>query len=138
TQLPPGKYTVKAELPGFKVKQMTDVILPVNETVTLDLPLEVGAVTDVVTVESTAEAVNTVDAKLGVGFDQKKIIDLPLNARNIVGLLALQTGVTMSDKNVNNIDDRDAGGQVNGARNDQQNIVLDGVNINTQERGFAL
>src|SRR5204863_9662723 len=41
-------------------------------------------------------------------------------------------------KNVNNLDDRDAGGQVNGARNDQQNIVLDGVNINTQERGFAL
>lgn len=137
TQLPPGNYTVKAELAGFKAK-VVNVPLPVDQTVTLDLPLEVGAVTDIVEVLATAETVNTVDAKLGVGFDQKKIIDLPLNARNIVGLLALQTGVTMSDKNVNNLEDRDNGGQVNGARNDQQNIVLDGVNINTQERGFAL
>jgi hypothetical protein len=95
-------------------------------------------VTDVVEVIATSETVNTVDAKLGVGFDQKKIIDLPLNARNIVGLLALQTGVTMSDKNINDLDQRDSGGQVNGARNDQQNIVLDGVNINAQERGSAL
>jgi len=95
-------------------------------------------VTDVVDVIASAEAVNTVDAKLGVGFDSRKIIDLPLNARNIVGLLGLQSGVTVSDvTELNNGTTRDDGGQVNGARNEQQNIVLDVVNINKQESGAS-
>jgi len=134
TQLPPGTYNIKAEMAGFKSKVVNNVPFPVNETVTLHFPLEVGTVSDVVEVLATTELVNTIDAKLGVGFDQKRIIDLPLNARNIVGLLALQTGVTYQAEGDATI----AGGQVNGARNDQQNIVLDGVNINAQERGAAL
>ncbi|MBI4471243.1 MAG: carboxypeptidase regulatory-like domain-containing protein, partial [Acidobacteria bacterium] len=136
TQLQPGTYNIRAELSGFKAKIVNNVPLPVNETVTLNLPLEVGEVSDVVDVVANVEAVSTVDAKLGVGFDEKKIIDLPLNARNIVGLLALQTGVNVSEKTGEF--GRDDGGQVNGARNDQQNIVLDGVNINAQERGSSL
>jgi hypothetical protein len=92
----------------------------------------------VVDVIASAEVVNTVDAKLGVGFDSRKIIDLPLNARNIVGLLGLQSGVTVSDvTELNDSGTRDDGGQVNGARNDQQYIVLDGVNINKQESGAS-
>ena len=123
-QLPPGTYDISASLPGFRTALVSGVALPVGETVTVSLSLEVGAVTDVVDVIASAETVNTVDAKLGVGFDSQKIIDLPLNARNIVGLLGLQSGVS-------------EGGQVNGARSDQQNIVLDGVNINKQEGGEA-
>lgn len=138
TQLPPGTYTVRASLQGFKAKVVNNVPLPVNETITLNLPMEVGALTDVVDVLANAEVVNTTNAQLGVAFDQKKIIDLPLNARNIVGLLSLQAGVTISNKSGGGEFDRDDGGQVNGARNDQQNIVLDGVNINAQESGFAL
>lgn len=136
TQLPPGTYSVRAELAGFKATQVSSVPLPVNETVSLSLKLEIGALTDVVDVVASADVVNTTNAQLGVAFDEKKIIDLPLNARNIVGLLSLQAGVTVSDKSGEF--DRDDGGQVNGARNDQQNIVLDGVNINAQERGAAL
>ncbi len=124
TQLPPGTYDISATLPGFRTQLMRAVALPVGETVIANLSLEVGEITDVVDVIASVETVNTVDAKLGVGFDARKIIDLPLNARNIVGLLGLQSGVTEQ-------------GQVNGARNDQQNIVLDGVNINRQEAGDA-
>ena len=137
-QLPPGTYNISASLPGFSTKSVNGVNLRVDETIVLNLPLEVGQVTDVVDVIASAEAVNTVDAKLGVGFDSRKIIDLPLNARNIVGLLGLQSGVTVSDvTELNNGTTRDDGGQVNGARNDQQNIVLDGVNINKQESGAS-
>jgi hypothetical protein len=135
-QLPPGTYNISASLPGFSTKSINGVTLRVDETIVLNLPLEVGQVTDVVDVIASAEAVNTVDAKLGVGFDSRKIIDLPLNARNIVGLLGLQSGVTISDKTGDEFS-RDDGGQVNGARNDQQNIVLDGVNINKQEAGSS-
>ena len=137
TQLPPGEYNVSASLPGFRTQVMSGVTLPIGETVVINLPLEVGEVTDVVDVIASAEAVNTVDAKLGVAFDTQKIIDLPLNARNIVGLLGLQSGVQISDQTGDEFS-RDDGGQVNGARNDQQNIVLDGVNINRQEAGSAL
>ena len=109
--------------------------MPIGETVVVNLGLDVGQVTDVVDVIATIDAVNTVDAKMGTGFDTQKIIDLPLNARNIVGLLGLQAGVAVSDKQSEF--GREDGGQVNGARNDQQNIVLDGVNINRQEAGSS-
>ncbi len=137
SQLPPGTYSISASLPGFRTQVMSNVPLPVGETVVINLPLEVGEVTDVVDVIATIEAINTVDAKVGGNFDTQKIIDLPLNARNIVGLLGLQVGVQMSDKTGDEFS-RDDGGQVNGARNDQQNIVLDGVNINRQEAGSSL
>ncbi len=137
TQLPPGTYSIRAELAGFKAAVGNNVPLPVNELVTFNLKLEVGTITDVVDVVAAADVVNTTNAQLGVSFDSKKIVDLPLNARNIVGLLSLQAGVTVSEK-VGGEFGRDDGGQVNGARNDQQNIVLDGVNVNRQEAGSSL
>ena len=87
------------------------------------LPFEVGAVTDVITVTAANEPpINTSDASIGNAFENKRIVDLPLNARNIVGLLSLQPGVTR-------------GGFVNGTRADQSNITLDGVDVNEQQAG---
>lgn len=137
TQLQPGTYNIKAELAGFKPKAANNVVLPVQVTITLNLPLEVGAVTDAIDVSASAEVVNTENAQLGNGFDSKKILDLPLNARNIVGLLGLQSGVTVETLNANGTADTSVSGYVNGARNDQQNIVLDGVDINRQLVGSA-
>src|SRR5689334_15472186 len=127
TQLAPATYNIKAELAGFKPKAANNVALPVDQTITLNLSLEVGAVTDAVDVTASAEVVNTENATLGHGFDSKKILDLPLNARNIVGLLSLQTGVSLDVVDANGTSDNTVSGYVNGARNDQQNIVLDGV-----------
>src|SRR5262249_20705595 len=127
TQLQPGTYNIKAELAGFKPKASNNVVLPVEVTVKLNLALEIAAVTDAIDVSATAEIVNAENAQLGNGFDSKKILDLPLNARNIVGLLGQQTGVGIQT------DDAVSSGSVNGARNDQQNIVLDGVDINKQQ-----
>src|SRR5205823_11189082 len=129
---------IKAELTGFRPQVFSNVALPVNQTVTLNAKMEVGALSDIVEVTASAENVNTVNAQLGVGFDQKKIIDLPLDARNIVGLLSLQSGVQISNTfRQTDGTTRDDGGQVNGARNDQQNIVLDGVDVNAQLQGSA-
>ena len=111
TQLPPGTYDVSASLPGFRTQLMSGVSLPVGETVTVNLALEVGEISDVVDVIANAEVVHTVDAKLGVGFDSQKIIDLPLNARNIVGLLGLQSGVQISDQTGDEFS-RDDGGPI--------------------------
>jgi hypothetical protein len=125
-QLPPGTYNIKAELAGFKPKAANNVALPVDQIITVNLPLEVGAVTDIVDVTASAEVVNTENAQLGVGFDSKKILDLPLNARNIVGLLGQQTGVGIQT------DDGVTSGSVNGARNDQQNSTASTSTVNRE------
>jgi len=137
TQLAPGIYNIKAELSGFKPRAANNVALPVEQTIVVNLPLEVGAVSDVVEVTASAEIVNTENATLGNGFDSKKILDLPLNARNIVGLLSLQTGVSLDVVDSSGDSVTSVSGYVNGARNDQQNIVLDGVDNNRQYQGSA-
>ena len=139
-QLQPGTYTIQASLPGFQRAVVRGVSLPVGQTMTLNLVLEVGAVSETIEVTGQAELLNAVDGELGVPFDSRKIIDLPLNARNIVGLLGLQAGVAVTDNGSlsdGDEDETEMGGQVHGARNDQQNITLDGIDINAQERGQA-
>jgi hypothetical protein len=133
TLLLPGTYTVSAKSPGFNVKPVS-LPLPVDEVVRLDLLLEVGTAPP--TTIDVVTGLNTTNAQLGTAFDSQTILDLPSNARNIGGLLLLDTGVTLSDKAGEF--ERDDGGQVNGARNDQQNTVLDSININQQERGGAV
>jgi hypothetical protein len=126
TLLEPGDYTVRAEKAGFKIEVANDVTLPVDENISLDLRLEVGPVTEVVETLANVETVDTIDARLGVNFDSRRMLNLPLIDRNIVGLLGLEAGVNLKF---------DDGGQVNGARPDQQNMVLDGVNNNRQQAG---
>lgn len=89
-----------------------------------DVQLEIGAVSETADVTSTAEAaINTSDASLGNSFERKRIVELPLNANNVVGLLSLQPGVSRA-------------GFVNGGRADQSNIMLDGVDVNEQQDGL--
>ena len=86
--------------------------------------MEVGNVTETVNVITGAEApLNTTDATIGNAFETRRISELPLNARNPIGLLSLQPGVTRT-------------GFVNGGRADQANVLLDGVDNNEQQRGL--
>ncbi len=117
--VPPGTYTLEAENKGFKKGIVSGVQALVGAPTDVRIQMELGNVTEVVTVEAgaAAVAVNTQDASLGNNFVTQQIVDLPLEARNIQSLLTLQPGVT-----------RD--GYVAGARSDQSNVTLDGVDIN--------
>jgi hypothetical protein len=117
--IPPGNYRLEAESRGFKKAVLTDVRALIAKPTELNVQLEVGNVADTVTVAaSTAEVLlNTQDATLGNNFVSQQITQLPLEARNPVSLLTLQPGVTPQ-------------GNVTGARSDQSNITLDGVDIN--------
>src|SRR6202008_1427141 len=75
---------------------------------------------DVVNVTAEASVVNTVDASVGNTFSELQVRQLPLQTRNVVELLSLQPGVT-------------ANGEVLGARRDQNNITLDGVDVNDNQ-----
>jgi hypothetical protein len=120
--IPPGTYRLEAEARGFKKAVMTDMRALIAKPTEVNVQLEVGAVTESVTVAANNNEVllNTQDASLGNNFVGQQIGQLPLEGRNVASLLTLQPGVT-----------RD--GSVNGARADQANVTLDGVDINEQQ-----
>lgn len=124
TAVPPGTYKLDVEAQGFKTASASGVVALVDTPTVRDVQLEVGAVSETVDITSGVEtAINTSDASLGNSFERKRIVDLPLNANNVVGLLSLQPGVSRS-------------GYVNGGRADQSNITLDGVDVNEQQDGL--
>ena len=117
--IPVGDYTMGVEAQGFKKAVITEVHALISKTTPVDVVLEIGNVAESVTVSAgSAELlVNREDGTLGNNFVNKQITQLPLEARSIPNLLTLQAGTT-----------RD--GYVAGARADQSNITLDGVDIN--------
>ena len=119
-QAPPGTYHVAVEKSGFATTTRDNVQLQVNTPGTLDLRMDVGATSDVVNVEADATAINTVDASIGNPFSEQQVRQLPLETRNVVELLSLQVGVTPT-------------GEVLGARRDQNNITLDGADVNNNQ-----
>ncbi|HKY43949.1 MAG TPA: carboxypeptidase-like regulatory domain-containing protein, partial [Pyrinomonadaceae bacterium] len=124
TAIPPGTYRLEVEAAGFKKAAASEVHAQIDTPGTLDVQLEVGNVSETVSVVAGADApINTSDATIGNTFESRRIVELPLNANNVVGLLSLQPGVTQA-------------GFVNGGRSDQANITLDGVDVNEQQSGL--
>jgi len=119
-QTPPGTYQIGAAKPGFNPLSRTGVELLVNTPSTVDLHMEVGTNVDVVNVSAEAAVINTVDASIGNPFSEKQVSQLPLETRNVVELLSLQAGVAPT-------------GEVLGARRDQNNITLDGADVNNNQ-----
>jgi hypothetical protein len=119
-QIPPGAYQIKAEKPGFSVLTRSGLTLLVNTPATLDLKMELGQASEMVNVSAEATALNTVDASVGNAFNETQVRQLPLQTRNVVELLSLQPGVTPT-------------GEVLGARRDQNNVTLDGVDVNDNQ-----
>ncbi len=118
-QLSPGVYTIEVQKPGFSTYQ-ADVRLQVNLATTLAIQLEIGKTSDTVNVTAEAAQVNTEDATIGNPFTERQVRDLPLQTRNVVALLSLQPGVAPT-------------GEVLGAKKDQNNITLDGVDVNDNQ-----
>jgi hypothetical protein len=135
-QIAPGKYNVQAQAPGFASTKKNDLRLLVNSPTTFNVMLRVAESQTTVEVTSDVPLVNTQDATLGNAFGTNQIQSLPFEGRDPVGILSLQPGVAYVGNNVDQgFDSR--GGAVNGARSDQTNVTLDGVDDNDQLRGFA-
>ena len=91
--LPVGKYTVEAEAAGFERFVQQNLALNVDQTLTLDIKLTVGAQTQTVTVTEAPPQVNTSDAVLGRTIEPDEVIGLPLVNRNVYAELSLTPGV---------------------------------------------
>jgi hypothetical protein len=135
--VPPGTYVLSVTAPGFRRYEQKDLALLVNTPATVNVELKIGGTNETVTVTSEAPAINMVDASLGNSFDEKQVIQLPLEGRNVPDLLTLQAGVAYTGNRIGDKDQDTRNGAVNGARSDQSNITLDGVDVNDQSNGYA-
>src|SRR5437667_11566635 len=92
-QLPLGAYEISAELPGFQTAVRRGVTLTIGREAVVDFTLQVGSVSQEVTVNGEAALVSTTNANLSYLVDDKKIRDLPLNGRNYTQLALMAPGV---------------------------------------------
>jgi len=91
-RLLPSTYTITAELAGFKKVTLSGITLQVNQDARYDIRMEVGELTQEVSVNAEGVVVQTDDATLGQVVDQQKVVELPLNGRNFMQLVAIGTG----------------------------------------------
>src|SRR6185369_5365560 len=92
--LPAGRYTVTAAPTGFKKTIATGVELHVSENKTVNLDLQVGQVTETVTITSETELVETRSGEVSSLISQKQVTELPLNGRNYAQLALMVPGVS--------------------------------------------
>src|SRR5262245_14240142 len=123
--LPVGAYTITVALPGFKTANKTGNILEVSTPLVINMSLEVGGVTETVSIAAEAEALQTSNATIGNVVEHKAIVDLPLNGRNPLALIALEPGVVQRSAGATG-----SGIHVNGARDRSVNVTVDGIEAN--------
>jgi hypothetical protein len=97
--LRPSLFTVTAEAPGFEKHIREHIELLADQALTLDLGLQVGKVTDAVTVEGGATQVDTMTGTLRQVIDQARLVELPLNGRNAATLTTLVAGAVGAPSN---------------------------------------
>src|SRR5438876_1048740 len=137
----PGRYTLKVSAPSFSTKQVSDFVLAVNQTATIDIALVAGAQTEVVSVEDVTEQLQVSTAELGTVIATKQVNDLPLNGRNFTQLLSLTPGVAPISVGQNSMGGRVGGfaapiaegaafsfPSINGATNRSNYFLTDGMN----------
>jgi len=137
-ELPPANYVLTIGAPGFAKVKRENVVLQVSSPATLNVALQVQGSSVVVDVSGEAPIVNTTDATLGNNFNARQLTDLPSEGRDPASILSLQPGVVFIGNVTTDQQDNDSrGGAVNGARSDQSNITLDGLDDNDQLEGYA-
>jgi hypothetical protein len=129
-QVPPATYTVTVASPGFSTESSV-VQLLVAQPATLNFALSVSSSATTVEVSAgTVEVLNTTNAAVGNAVDEQTVESLPMEGRNVPDLLSLQPGVLyLGHEDNQNNDSRS--GAVAGARSDQGNITLDGLDNNS-------
>ena len=136
--LPPAVYTVTAELKGFKKGVAANVNLEVQQTLRRDITLEVGEISQTVEVQAEAPLLQSESSTVGTVIANKQVVELPLNGRSFTELTYLipgavrQAGATFQVSGGSRV-------SVSGARAEDNNYTLDGVNNNeTFFKAFAV
>jgi hypothetical protein len=94
SNLPVGPYRLEVKAPGFKDYRQTGISLAVGQTAAINVQLTVGSVSESVEVAADISMVETKDSAIAQVMEERKIVDLPLNGRNLTQLLTLTGGGT--------------------------------------------
>jgi len=133
--LPRGLYTLHVEMAGFKKSETKNLQLTVAQTMQIDIKLELGQVSESVTVEATAAQVQASEASLAQVIDEKRVRELPLNGRNFMQLAFLSSGIitagraSATQRQANYGPAFSAGGQ----RDNTSTVLVDGIEISGME-----
>jgi len=134
-EVPVGTYRLEFDLTGFKKNVRRGVSLDINQVVTLNTTMQVGATQEVVDVTSEAPLVETTSTQLGAVVGDRAISELPLNARDTYQFLQLQPGVMSTVGTGNQIvygSDKSGSVSVNGGRGRSNNFSVNGGDANDQ------
>ncbi len=137
TQLPVGTYMATVTSEGFRTAERPGIALSALQSLRVDFVLELGQVTETVTITSQAPQVDTRSTQIGMTVDDRRIRDLPLNGRNPLDLVRLVPGVQRVSTTI-----RPSFGQqnmnINGGRHFSVNYLLDGGSMSYFHRGQGL
>src|SRR5262249_45674983 len=128
--LQPGSYRVTVEKTGFQKYIQSNILLDVEQTVSVNIPLKIGDVSTTVEVEAAAAQLATVSATVATTVNSKAVIDLPLGGnRSPMSLVTLVPGVIPS-----------AGSNspwISGGRNDYNDVTIDGTSVIVPENNVS-
>ena len=136
TELPAGHYTIQTSKEGFKTSSTNDVSLTIGDRYRADAKLEVGQVSEAITVEAGAAKLQTDSPTVSQVIGEQEVQDLPLNGRDFVMLTQLVPGATDnttgSFSTGDAVDDRRRSStvSVNGFNGAQNNFMIDGMDDN--------
>jgi hypothetical protein len=125
--LMPGLYSLTAEATGFKRFAQQGIQLATGEKIRVDARLSIGSFTETITVKSDAPLLRSETGSLGQVIDNRKIMDLPLNGRNFISLVALSSGVALPPGT--------AFPRINGGRPRVNEYLYDGISVLQPEPG---
>src|SRR6266446_4444699 len=134
-EVPVGTYRLEFDLTGFKKNVRRGVSLDINQVITLNMAMQVGATQEVVDVTSEAPLVDTTSTELGAVVNDRAVSQLPLNSRDTYQFLQLQPGVMSTVGSSNSIvyGSNNAGAvSVNGGRGRSNNFSVNGGDANDQ------
>lgn len=127
--IPVGNYTIAVQHEGFKQFEQTGILLQVNDNTKIDVVLQVGDVSTRIEVEAAGATVETSNATIKNVVDGKRVLELPLNGRNVLQLGLLVPGAVSVKGSLSGDAKTPANNQVisiNGSRQNTTRFTLDG------------
>jgi len=130
--LPPGAYRLQVSKVGFKTLIKPDIVLNIQDALSINFTLPIGAVFEIVTVTGGASMVNTTDASVSTVVDQTYVQNMPLNGRSFQDLILLTPGIVTNTPQSTASSALGATGEfsVNGQRTESNYYTVDGVSAN--------
>jgi hypothetical protein len=123
----PGRYAVSVEARGFRKANRTGLTLRVDDRLSIDFQLEVGSLSEQVTVNAEATLLETTSNTLGQVIENRRIVDLPLNGREPFSLAQLSPGVLPVPRGQAPMHLGGSIPSINGATNGTSEVLMDGA-----------